>query len=145
MLRERLRAQGHEHVEATHSSTLEVTTDDWLTPDGDCIVGIEAEHAPASFDEDFVAAATDRDTRITMTLAAGGHRETIEGRGHPELTFESDRCLIARTSRHTDDRTVMVNADNAAADVDRDLVAALRRGNTLDVTLTGEPDGIDGG
>jgi len=58
-MREVIRARGHEHVAATHESTFEVTTDDWLTPAGDCIVGIEADRAPADFDADFVAACRD--------------------------------------------------------------------------------------
>ena len=43
---ETVAARGHEHVAATHASTFEVTTDDWLTPAGDCIVGVEADRAP---------------------------------------------------------------------------------------------------
>jgi len=42
-------ARGHEHVSATHASTFEVTTDDWLTPAGDCILAVEADRAPRDF------------------------------------------------------------------------------------------------
>ena len=55
------------------------------------------------------------------------------------LTFEDERSLVARTSDYVDDRTVMVGADAAAADLDRDLVAALADGAALTLTLRIEP------
>ena len=126
-------AHGHEHVQATHESTLEFTSDDWLTPAGDCILGIEAEPVPADFDLAFVAAAQQPDAEITITIEADGHSQTITGRGHPELSFENERSMVARTSTYTDDRTVMVDADAAAADIDRELVAELADGASVTV------------
>lgn len=130
---ETITAHGHEHVQATHESTVEFTSDDWLTPAGDCILGIEADQVPADFDPAFVDAAQSADAEITATIEAGDHSQTIAGRGHPELTFDDDRSMVARTSTYTDDRTVMIDADAAAADIDRGLVAALADGATATV------------
>ena len=127
-------ATGHEHVTGEHASTLELTSDDFLTPAGDCILGIEAYPVPCEFDEEFVAACRDADATISATIRAAGHTATVTGSGHPDLTFESDRSHVLRTSGYVDDRTVMVEADAAAGDVDRDLVAALAEG--ADVTMT---------
>jgi len=135
-MREIIRARGHEHVAATHESTFEVTTDDWLTPAGDCIVGIEADRSPADFDDDFLAACRDPATAITLTLETADARDEIRARGHPDLTFGSDRSAVVRTSTYVDDRTVAVGAGAAAADLNRDLVAALADGADLTVTLT---------
>lgn len=134
-MNETVRAHGHEHVTAAHESTLELTTDDYLTPAGDCILGIEADCAPADFADDFVDACRDADATITLVLEADGHRETVTGSGHPDLAFENDRSMVARTSTYVDDRTILVDADTAAADVDRDLVAALADGADLTATL----------
>lgn len=133
-----IHAVGHEHVTAAHESTLELTSDDYLTPAGDCIVGIEADRVPADFDPAFVAACQDRDTEITATLSTGDHETQITGRGHPELTFENDRSLVLRTSEYVDDRTVMVDADAAAADLDRGLVDALAAGASVTMCLAVE-------
>jgi len=137
-MREVVHARGHEHVAATHESTFEVTTDDWLTPAGDCIVGVEADRSPADFDDDFVAACRDPDATITLTLSIddADPSQQIRARGHPDLTFESERSAVVRTSTYVDDRTVAVGADAAATDLDRDLVAALADGAALTVTLT---------
>jgi len=133
-MEEVVHARGHEHVAAAHESTLELTSDDYLTPAGDCILGIEADRTPADFDAAFVTACQDADATVVAEIEADGHRDRIEGRGDPALSFENDRSLVCRTSDYVDDRTVLVAADGAAADVDRDLVAALADG--ADCTLT---------
>ncbi|AUX07922.1 hypothetical protein AArcSl_0267 [Halalkaliarchaeum desulfuricum] len=144
---ETVRARGHENVRGEHESTFEVTSDDWLTPAGDCILAVDADRTPADFSAEFVAACRDRNTTITARLevapvGSNGEAEplveTITGRGDPELTFESDRSLVGRTSDYVDDRTVLVEADSAAVDVDRELVAALAEGADVTLTLTVE-------
>ena len=130
-----VRARGHEHVRAEHASTWELTSDDWLTPAGDCILGVKAYTVPADFDEAFVAACQDSDAVIEATLRVDGHEQVIEGSGHPDLTFADDRSLVARTSDYVDDRTIMVDADAAAADADRALVDALADGADLECVL----------
>lgn len=134
-MKETIRAHGHEHVSAEHASTFEVTTDDFLTPAGDCILAIEADQAPADFDSEFVAACQHEDATITATFEAGGYTERVTGRGDPELTFESDRSMVGRTSDYVDDRTFVLGADFAAEGFDRDLVAALADGAELTVTV----------
>ena len=136
---ETITVQGHEHVQATHESTVEFTSDDWLTPAGDCILGIEADQVPADFDPAVVAAAQAADAEITVRIETDGCSQTITGRGHPALTFEGDRSMVARTSTYTDDRTVMIDADAAAADIDRDIVAALAAGATAAVEFRVHP------
>ena len=80
-MEETVRAHGHEHVTGEHQSTLELTTDDYLTPAGDCILGIEADRAPADFADGFVDACRDPDATITLVLEAAGHRDEIAGSG----------------------------------------------------------------
>ncbi|MFB6219659.1 MAG: DUF371 domain-containing protein [Halobacteriaceae archaeon] len=128
-------AAGHENVTAAHGSTFEVTTDDYLTPAGDCILGVAADLAPARFPPAFVEACRDADATVTATVEAGGHADRVVGRGDPALTFDSERSLVGRTSTYVDDRTVLVEADGAAADLDRALVAALADGAELTLRL----------
>ncbi|WP_181691258.1 DUF371 domain-containing protein [Natronomonas sp. LN261] len=131
-MNQRVRAVGHEHVTAEHTSTLELTSDDWLTPAGDCILGVEATTTPAEFGAAFVDACRSREATITATLRVDGHEQTIEGSGHPKLCFEDDRSMVVRTSDYVDDRTVMIEADTAAVDVDRGIVAALAAGSDIE-------------
>ncbi|UPV73030.1 DUF371 domain-containing protein [Halorussus limi] len=137
-MEEVIHARGHENVSAAHASTFEVTTDDYLTPAGDCILGVEADRAPADFDPEFIAACRHADATITATFETDGHAETVVGRGHPDLAFENDRSAVGRTSDYVDDRTILVGAEFAAEGFDRELVDALANGADLTVTLTVE-------
>ncbi|WP_394740403.1 DUF371 domain-containing protein [Natronococcus roseus] len=137
-MEELIRARGHEHVSAAHASTFEVTTDDYLTPAGDCILAIDADRAPADFDPEFVEACRDEEATITVEIEADGHRESVEGRGDPDLEFTNERSAVGRTSDYVDDRTVVVGAEFAAEGFDRELVDALAEGAEATVTLTVE-------
>ncbi|SHH53774.1 DUF371 domain-containing protein [Halobaculum gomorrense] len=132
-------AAGHEHVSADHESTFEVTSDDWLTPTGDCILAVEADATPADVPRPFVEACRSREATIVAEFRAADATETVTGHGHPDLSYEGDRSMVGRTSDYVDGRTIMVDADTAAADFDRRLVTALERGAPLTVTLRVEP------
>ena len=134
-MQQRVRAVGHENVRAAHTSTFEFTSDDWLTPAGDCILGVEADTVPSNFDDRFVDACQSVHAKITATLRVDGEEQVITGRGDPALTFENDRSMVARTSEYVDDRTVMLEADTAAADINRDIVASLRAGAAVECLL----------
>lgn len=135
MEEETIHARGHENVTAEHASTFEVTTDDFLTPAGDCILAIEADRSPADFAPDFVDACRDADATITMTIEADGHEETVTGQGHPDLELDSDRSMVGRTSDYVDERTFVVGCEFAAEGFDRELVAALSDGANVVVTV----------
>lgn len=143
-----VRARGHVNVSATHASTFEVTSEEFLTPAGDCIVGIEADATPADVPDPFREACRSDDARITAVLEVRGeaddagdesdHAErtaTIAGWGHPDLSFADETSMVFRTSDYVDDRTVMVGADKAAGDLDRDLVNLLAAGAELRLVL----------
>ena len=134
-MEETIRATGHRHVTAAHTSTFEVTSEAHLTPAGDCIVGVGADRTPADFDATFVEACRDAGSTITARLTAAGRTAVITGRGDPDLSFASDVSAVVRTSGYVDDRTVLVGADAAAADLDRSLVEALAGGARLSLTL----------
>jgi hypothetical protein len=127
-MQEVIHARGHEHVTGEHASTWELTSDSWLTPAGDCILGVDADRTPTDFDGAFREAARDHEATLTARLEVGDSEVTVTGRGHPDLTVADDRSLVIRTSDYVDDRTVMVGADAAAADLDRSVVEALADG-----------------
>ncbi len=134
-MQEVIHARGHEHVSAAHASTFEITTDDYLTPAGDCILAIEADRAPADFDPAFVEACRDESATITVEIEAGETVDSVSGRGDPALAFTNERSAVGRTSEYVDDRTILLEAAHAAEGFDRDLVAALADGDEVTVTI----------
>ncbi len=123
---EELVAWGHPNVRATHRSTLEITKEDFLTPRGDCIVGVRASKSVADFSREFKKAARSPGSIITMRLEVDGLVETIVGRGHPSLTFRDEKSLVVRKSSYVCGRTLMVMADKAAIDLNREMVRKLQ-------------------
>ncbi len=138
-MREVVHAEGHPNVSARHPSTLEVTCDPSLTPAGDCIIGVGADRGPAAFDPAFMDACRTTSAVIEATLSVEDRHVTIRGHGHPDLTFASDRSAVIRTSSYVDDRTVMVGADAAAADLERSIVDRLQSTAPLRLRLSVDP------
>ncbi len=128
-------ANGHKNIQGTHESTFEITTDDYLTPAGDCIIGIDATVAPCDLPDEFKRDCQRQDRRIAVTLSVDSFESVIHGYGHPDLTFASDRSFVFRTSSYIDDRTVMIRADKAAADINREFIQSLSADNPLTVEL----------
>ncbi len=61
-----------------------------------------------------------------MTIFIGYHRFTVEGRGAMGLSLSHPTDIVVRRSGFASDRTLMVKADKAAADIPRDFVQLLR-------------------
>ncbi len=132
-------ARGHENVRATHRTTLEVTREEWLTPRGDCIVGVASEAGARDLPGWLREAASDPGTVIVMVLCAGGVCDSVAGRGDPGLTLDDPDRIVVRRSTYVDGKTLMVEASKSARGLRRDLVEALRRGERLTVAVSALP------
>ncbi|MFB6185899.1 MAG: DUF371 domain-containing protein [Halobacteriaceae archaeon] len=131
-------AEGNTKITATHESTFEFTQEPYMTAAGDCILGISCDIVPADFSADFRTACQHESSIIKAILTTPNYREIIKGRGHPDLKLTTSTSMVGRTSSYIDDRTIMINADKAAQDLDRDFVAELQNGCTITVTLSVE-------
>ena len=130
-------AYGHANIQATHSSTFEITIDSNLTMKGDCIIGIKASHNAHHLHTYFGDAIRCPEIRILTHLSAGGITDQIQGFGSPRLTLTSPTSLVWRTSEFVDDRTVAIRCDKAAKDLNRRLIESLQISDTeLQVIIT---------
>ncbi len=123
---EMVRARGHPNVRALHRTTFEVTRDNYLTPRGDCIIGVSADKAPADFSPEFRRIASSDDSYIIVLLHADGAFDVAVGRGSSRLDLSDPRRMVFRRSSHVEPGTVAVGMDKAARDLDRRLVEKLR-------------------
>jgi hypothetical protein len=89
---------GHENVLSLHETTIEVTMEPDLTKKGDCIIGVSADACLLDLSDDFKESARDENTKIMVSFSAGGVRETVIGRGHPDLTFSHKTDMVIRKS-----------------------------------------------
>lgn len=128
---EGLYAQGHPNILAKHPTTFEVTKEKELTRRGDCIIGVNANKGPRDFSNQFVGLCRHDESRIQVQLQAAGIVELIDGRGSRKLTFKHSSESVCRKSSFASNRTIMIRADRAARDLNRELIDVLTRRETM--------------
>jgi hypothetical protein len=119
-------AFGHPAIQSTHPTTLEITTEEHLTRKGDCIIAVKASKGLADLPREIRKTLSTSVGMARMTLIVGSHRFAIEGRGAIGLPLSHPTDIVVRKSSFMSDRTLMVKADKAAADIPRNMVQLLR-------------------
>lgn len=122
------RAWGHPNIRGTHKNTFEFTKDDFVSPEGDCIVGIKADFNVKDL-RDFVR----KHKLVKITVKTGGLSEVIIAKSNPD--FCDEREFVVRLGEYVSDRTFAVRADKAAKHFNRELIKALQLGSPLEVSL----------
>ena len=136
---EELLAQGHSNVLAEHPTTFEITKEPNLSRRGDCVIGVSATKSLRDFSNEFRNLCRHSESKILVELEAAGLLESIEGRGAPRLALNHPSDMVGRKSSFVSDRTIMIGADRAARDLNREFIEALTSPETkLRVRITVE-------
>jgi len=125
-MKQNITAHGHEKVLGTHPTTIEITKEAELTEAGNCIIGVSASHACVDLNPE-IKTAIQSGKKIKVTLKIGDLEDTVTGYGAPELTLTHANDIVIRTSEFTCSRTLMINADKAAADLKPELIERLKK------------------
>ncbi|MBU6997147.1 MAG: DUF371 domain-containing protein [Theionarchaea archaeon] len=130
-------AYGHPNVLATHRTTIEVTTEDWLTRKGDCIIGVRASHALSDLKDELCSL---RGSHLALEIRADDIVERVTGFVHPSLQFTDNKAIIMRKSSFLCPRTLMIHASKAAIDLRRDLINKMKDPHEeMRITLSRRP------
>ncbi|MBP2142895.1 hypothetical protein J2127_000036 [Methanococcus voltae] len=135
-LKLKFKAKGHKNVKSTHKSTLEITKEDYLTPAGDCIVAINSSMAINDLPEEFKEQLKQgKSLKITLECKNNKTNEiyidTIISKGSKDLILNHDTDMVIRKSTHICPRTLSINADKSAKNLNRDLINCLEEENEL--------------
>lgn len=128
-LLEEICAFGHKNIEAIHHSTLEVTTENFLTKRGDCIIGINADKSASSLGLQTKAFLKNDLSILKVVVEVDEQKDSFVCHGSNRLTFLSNSSIVFRKSKYVDDRTVGVFCSKAASDIDRRIVNKLKDPN----------------
>ncbi len=126
MQRVQFKAFGHENVIGEHKTTVELTSEDHLTRQGTCIVGVCSEMSLNQLDSKIKRMASLSNTIITLRMSVNELTEEVTGTGSLGLTYSDSTSMVARTSAFECGRTLMVNADKAASNLIRDFIDRLK-------------------
>ena len=131
-----IRCRGHPLVLGTHPTTFEVTCEEHLTGNGNCIIGVAADKGCAGLSADFRQGLAHDDAVLVTQISAGNAEVVVRSRGSAHLTLDHPTDLVWRRSTFTCSRTIGICSDRVAATLPREIIAALRQGEEMTVSLT---------
>jgi hypothetical protein len=131
-----IRCRGHPLVLGTHPTTFEVTSEDHLTENGNCIIGIGADKGCAGLSPAFRTVLAHDDAVLVTRLSCGGIIVDIRSRGSSAFTLDHTADMVWRKSTFTCGRTIGILSDRVALTLPRELMENLVRGKEMVVTLT---------
>lgn len=121
-----IHAYGHVNIRGTHPKSLEITTAKTVSAKGTCIIGVAAELPTPALEA--------LNGPVQLELECSGIKDSLEAQvNHGYTAIDT---LIVRLSNFRCRKTFAVAATKAAADLDRALIANLRRAESkLTVTI----------
>jgi hypothetical protein len=128
-------AYGHKNVLGDHPTTLEFTKENFLTPTGNCIIGVMATKSVV----DLTPKLKERilaGEKIMVKIEAGSFQEEFIGYGHPDLPLSNPVSMVFRKSDFISDRTVLIRCSKTARNINRKLITYLKEPtHTIKITL----------
>jgi hypothetical protein len=131
-----IRCRGHPLVLGTHPTTFEVTCENHLTKNGNCIIGIAADRGCAGLSPEFKSVLAHDDAILITRLECGGVVAHVRSRGSSQFLLNHPTDLVWRKSTFVCGRTIGIRSDHVAATLNTDLVRNLKEGEEMTVTLT---------
>ena len=110
-----------------HPTTIEITTDEYLTDRGDCIIGVGADKGCLQLSETLKTVLRSDLSKVTIRIMVGEDSFEFTAHGDAGLKLLHPHDIVVRTSRFTSDRTLAVGATAAAIDIPRPIVTRLTR------------------
>ena len=121
---------GHENIRSFHQKTIEITKESHLTPQGDCIIGVNATSSCADLPSEFKEKLRDPNSKVSFLIKAGDHEFFVKGQGHENLTLTHTEDIVIRKSDFVCPRTLAVKCDKASDLLPREMVSLLQNPNT---------------
>ena len=117
---------GHENIRSNHQKTIEITKESHLTPQGDCIVGVNATSSCNDLPQELKDKLKNSDVKVSFSIRVGDHEFIIEGNGHPDLILTHTDDIVIRKSDFICPRTLAVKCDKASDLLPREMITLLQ-------------------
>ncbi|MEZ0345386.1 MAG: DUF371 domain-containing protein [Infirmifilum sp.] len=127
-----VKARGHPNIRAAHKTTLELTKEPHVTPRGDCIIGVNSSKSAAELEFNLKKALQNSQWLILILyLPSLGIYDYLIANGAPTLQFTDSKSIVVRRSTYVDGRTIAINSNKAARDLNPLLREHLQNSNTI--------------
>lgn len=131
-----IRCRGHPLVSASHPTTFEVTMEETLSENGHCIIGVGADKGAAGLSTEFKEILCRDGARLTTTLTCEGVSVKVQSEGCAAMALDHRTDCVWRKSSFVCGRTIGIRSDHVAATLPAALVAHLKAGRPMVVTMT---------
>ncbi len=123
-------AHGHPNIKSSHKSTLEITKDDYLTPKGNCIIGINADYSVKDLPEElkeFIRSGK----KVHFRIIVG--KNEIKGYfyGNQKLSLTHNTDIVIRKSDYICSRTLGIHSSIVAKDLPQIMKKELKKPETI--------------
>ncbi len=133
---ETIRCRGHSLILGTHPTTFEITTEKHLTCQGNCIIGVDADKGCEGLSAAFKDVLARDSAELVTHLSCNGIEVTVHSKGSSKFTLSHPTDLVWRRSTFVCPRTIGILSDQVAATLAEELIAALKTGAEMVLTLT---------
>ncbi len=117
---------GHKNIRSNHQKTIEITKESHLTPQGDCIIGVNASSSCADLPLELKNQLKNPESKIKFSIRVADKEFVLEGKGHPELILSHTEDIVIRKSDFICPRTLAIKCDKASDLLPRDMVTLLQ-------------------
>jgi uncharacterized protein len=130
-MQEEITFKGHPNVRCLHNSTLEITTEPDLTPNGDCIVGVSASKGCSRLHTAVKKKLSKDDCVVRIQLIVEPYTLEIFGATNSNLLLTHPHDIVIRKSNYIDARTLSIRSNISCADVPYQMAYLLKNPSTI--------------
>ena len=121
---------GHPNIRSNHQKTIEITKESHLTPQGDCIIGVNATSSCADLPFELKQKIMNPDSKISFVIKVNEFEFRVTGHGNDHLILTHTEDIVIRKSDFVCPRTLAIKCDKASDLLPREMVSALQNPNT---------------
>jgi len=125
MILETIYANGHPNIQCTHTTTIEITKDTFLTKKGTCILGINSSKSCKDLNKN-LKQLLKQNNKFKITIEHEGYNDYFYGYGNPKLTLLDSKDMVFRKSNYTCDRTVLIFCTKSSNELNRELIYKIK-------------------
>jgi hypothetical protein len=126
LISEEVTFKGHHNVQSLHPRTIEITKDEDLTLNGDCIIGINANKSCKDLNPEIKKRIRKNDSVIEIGLIVEPYSFIIKGFGDNKLLLTNEDDIVLRKSKFICDRTLSINCNFSSLEIPREIINSLR-------------------
>ena len=124
---------GHENIRSLHTKTIEITTEPHLTVNGDCIIGVNADHGCNDIPERMKLLLQNSKSNVNCTIVVKDFAFKVKGKGNDKLTLKNPLDIVIRKSSFVCPRSLATDFNAESVSIPRQMIKILQDPETREI------------